>query len=68
MFVVSAGLEHSGLTAWAGRTLTDKAGTRRTPLLLAVMALSAVLSALVTPNGGVAALLPVTMAAARRAR
>lgn len=68
LFVVSAGLEHSGLTAWAGRTLTDKAGTRRTPLLLAVMALSAVLSALVTPNGGVAALLPVTMAAARRAR
>ena len=67
LFVVSAGLEASGLTAWAGRVLTQRAGTGRIGLLVAVMALSAVLSAVITPNGAVAAMLPVVVAAARRA-
>jgi Na+/H+ antiporter NhaD/arsenite permease-like protein len=36
-------------------------------LLIAVMALAAVLSAFITPNGAAAALLPVTVVVARRA-
>jgi len=58
LFVVSAGLEDSGVTSWVARALIDKAGTKRTSLLVAVMLLSALLSALITPNGAVAALLP----------
>ena len=67
LFVVSEGLEASGVTAWAGQMLTQRAGTRRTRLLIAVMALAAVLSAFITPNGAAAALLPVTVVVARRA-
>ncbi|WP_449386607.1 SLC13 family permease [Cellulomonas soli] len=68
LFVISEGLEQSGVTAWAGQVLTAKAGTRRTPLLVALMALGAVMAAVVTPNGAAAALLPVAVIAARRAR
>lgn len=67
LFVVSEGLEASGVTAWAGQMLTQRAGTRRTQLLAAVMVLAAVLSAFITPNGAAAALLPVTVVVARRA-
>jgi di/tricarboxylate transporter len=67
LFVVSEGLEASGVTAWAGQVLTQRAGTKRSRLLIAVMALSAVLSAFITPNGAAAALLPVTVVVARRA-
>src|SRR4029077_800024 len=67
LFVVSEGLEASGVTAWAGQVLTQRAGTKRSRLLIAVMALAAVLSAFITPNGAAAALLPVTVVVARRA-
>ncbi|MCL2455038.1 MAG: SLC13 family permease [Micrococcales bacterium] len=68
LFVVSEGLQASGITSWAGRTLTEKAGTRRAPLLVAIMVLSGAVSALITPNGAAAALVPVVATAARRAR
>lgn len=68
LFVVSEGLDASGVTAWAGTQLTSRAGTSRTALLVATMGLAGLLSAAITPNGAVAALLPVTVAAARRAR
>lgn len=68
LFVVSEGLDASGVTAWAGNQLTSRAGTSRTALLVATMGLAGLLSAAITPNGAVAALLPVTVAAARRAR
>lgn len=67
LFVLSEGLQASGVTAWAGRTLLAHAGTRRTPVLLAVMALAAALAALVTPNGAAAAALPVMVHVARHA-
>ncbi len=67
LFVVSEGLEASGVTAWAGQVLTQRDGTTRSRLLIAVMALAAVLSAFITPNGAAAALLPVTVVVARRA-
>ncbi|WP_426593703.1 SLC13 family permease [Cellulomonas sp. McL0617] len=67
LFVLSEGLESSGVTAWAGQQLIARAGTGRAKLLVALMALSAVMAALVTPNGAAAALLPVVVLAARRA-
>ncbi|MDM7854153.1 SLC13 family permease [Cellulomonas alba] len=68
LFVIAAGLERSGVTAWAGRTLVQHAGTTWGRLLVAIMALTALLAAVVTPNGGAAAMLPVVVLAARRAR
>jgi len=68
LFVVAAGLERSGVTAWAGRAIVEHAGTTRGSVLVAVMALTALLTAVVTPNGGAAAMMPVVVLASRRAR
>ena len=67
LFVVSAGLEQTGVTAWAGKLLIDGAGTEsRTRLLLLTMLLVALLTALISVNGAVAALLPVVVVMAVR--
>ena len=66
LFVLSEGLEASGVTAWAGQQLITRAGTARNRLLIALMLLAAIMAALVTPNGAAAALLPVVVLAARR--
>ncbi|MEE4024353.1 SLC13 family permease [Gordonia sp. PKS22-38] len=67
LFVVSEGLEASGITAWAGQLLTRLAGTGRVRVLAAIAVLSAILAALITINGAAAALVPVTVAVARHA-
>lgn len=67
LFVLSEGLEASGVTAWAGQVLLDRVGEARAGLLVAVMVLAALMAALVTPNGAAAALIPVVVLAARRA-
>lgn len=59
LFVASAGLEKTGITAWAGRLLVDLAGDSRPRLIALIMLFCGVLSALITVNGAVAALLPV---------
>ena len=65
--MVSAGLEQSGVTAWAGQLLIGGAGTEsRTRLLLLTMLLVALLTALISVNGAVAALLPVVVVMAVR--
>ena len=62
LFVVSSGLERTGVTAWAGQLLIRGAGEEsRTRLLLLMMALVALLTALISVNGAVAALLPVVV-------
>ena len=61
LFVVSAGLEVTGITAWAGQILIAQAGTSRTRLIVMMMGLVAVLSALISVNGAVAALIPVVV-------
>ena len=61
LFVVSAGLEVTGVTAWAGQVLVDKAGDNRIRQIVLVMALCALLTALISLNGSVAALLPVAV-------
>ncbi|WP_327640411.1 SLC13 family permease [Kribbella sp. NBC_00482] len=66
LFVVSEGVDSTGVTAWAGQTIVRYAGTTRTRLLIAVTALCAVLSALITLNGAVAALLPLVVMLAIR--
>ncbi|MCC5972680.1 MAG: SLC13 family permease [Rubellimicrobium sp.] len=66
LFVVSAGLEMSGVTTWAGQMLMQKAGESRSRLLVLMMLLVALLSALISVNGAVAALLPVVVVIAIR--
>ncbi len=66
LFVVSEALEASGITAWAGQALIDRAGPSPGLLMTSMLVLCAVVSALITPNGSVAALLPVAVVMARR--
>ena len=66
LFVVSAGLERSGLTAWVGQILIGQAGDSRARLLVLMMVSVALLSALISVNGAVAALLPVVIVMAIR--
>jgi di/tricarboxylate transporter len=66
LFVVSEGLDSTGVTAWAGQLLMARAGTSRVRLLMLTMLLVAVLTALISVNGAVAALLPVVVVIAIR--
>ena len=66
LFVVSAGLEATGVTAWIGQVLIDRAGESRVRLLVLTMLLVSVLTALINLNGSVAALLPVVVVMAVR--
>jgi Na+/H+ antiporter NhaD/arsenite permease-like protein len=66
LFVVSAGLDATGVTAWAGQLLIAKAGESRTRLLILLMVLVSLLTALISVNGAVAALLPVVVVTAIR--
>jgi di/tricarboxylate transporter len=67
LFIVSAGLEATGVTAWAGQLLITHAGREsRSRLLVLTMLLVALLTALISVNGAVAALLPVVVVMAIR--
>jgi di/tricarboxylate transporter len=66
LFIVSAGLEVTGVTAWAGQLLIAKAGESRTRLLVFTMLMVGGLTALISVNGAVAALLPVVVVMAVR--
>jgi di/tricarboxylate transporter len=66
LFVVSEGIDRTGLTAWAGGRLVSLAGESSLRLLVSVMALCAGLTALISLNGAVAALLPMVMVVAVR--
>ncbi len=66
LFVVSEGLDATGVTAWAGQQLIDRAGEGRTRLVVLMMLLVAGLTALISVNGAVAALLPVVVVMAVR--
>lgn len=67
LFVVSAALEKTGVTAWAGQLLIEKAGEdSRTRLLVLMMSLGALLTAIISLNGAIAALLPVVVVIAVR--
>ena len=66
LFVVSAGLDATGVTAWTGQFLIAKAGQSRVRLLVLIMLLVSILTALINLNGSVAALLPVVVVMAVR--
>jgi di/tricarboxylate transporter len=61
LFVVSEALDATGVTAWAGQELITRTGGSRTRVLVLTMLLCAALTALITPNGSVAALVPVVV-------
>src|SRR3954447_6988760 len=68
LFVVSEGLDASGVTSWVGRELAGRVGDSRTRLIVLMMLLVAALTALISVNGSVAALIPVTVVLAIRLR
>lgn len=68
LFVVSEALDTTGVTAWAGQWLIDKAGTSRSRLIFLMMLVCALLTALISVNGAVAALVPVVVVMAVRLR
>jgi di/tricarboxylate transporter len=65
LFVISEGLDASGVTGWAGQQLISHAGSR-SRLVVALLVFVAILGALITPNGAVAALLPMAVLVALR--
>src|SRR6188474_644709 len=68
LFVVSEALDSTGVTTWAGQQLIERAGDSRTRVLVLMMLLCAGLTALITVNGSVAALVPVVVVMAVRLR
>lgn len=66
LFVVSEGLDATGVTAWAGQQLVDRAGEGRTRLLVLMMVLVAVITMVISVNGAIAALMPVVVVTAVR--
>jgi len=67
LFVVSEALDATGVTAWLGHQVITRAGTGRTRLTVIVVLMAAALSAFISINGAVAALLPVVVVVAVRA-
>jgi di/tricarboxylate transporter len=65
LFVVSEALDATGVTTWAGRRLMA-AAEGESLLVALLLGLAALLSAILTPNGAVAALLPMTVLVALR--
>jgi di/tricarboxylate transporter len=61
LFVVAEALDATGVTAWAGQRLMAAAGDGSGRLVTLLLLLSACLSAILTPNGAVAALIPMTV-------
>ncbi len=69
LFIVSAALDKTGVTAWAGQFLIAKAGKNNQSRLLAiVMAAVGCLAALIRGGGAVAALMPVVVMASIQLR
>lgn len=66
LFVLATALETSGITRWVGGVILARAGTRRRRIVLWIGAIVAVLTALISINGAVAALIPVAAVVARR--
>ncbi|MGD9955057.1 MAG: SLC13 family permease [Candidatus Nanopelagicales bacterium] len=66
LFVVSEGIDSAGVTTWAGRWLLDKVGGNPKVALVAIMAMAAVMSALISLNGAAAALIPMIVVMAMR--
>ena len=66
LFVVAEALDAAGVTTWVGQQVVNHAGDSPTRLIVLVMIAVALLSALITPNGSVAALVPMVVVLAVR--
>ena len=61
MFVVGAALFYTGLAQKIGETVVSRAGTNENSLMLAIMVITAIMSAFLSNTGTTAALLPVVV-------
>jgi di/tricarboxylate transporter len=61
LFIIAEGLDATGVTTWAGQQLSARTSGSRTHLLVLTMLLVAGLTALISLNGAVAALLPIVI-------
>lgn len=61
LFVVAEAIDAAGITTWLGGLLVKFAGTSRPRLVILIMTAVAVLTAIITVNGAVAALLPMVV-------
>jgi di/tricarboxylate transporter len=68
LFVISEGLDATGVTAWVAQILMAGSGESRARLLILIMLLVSLLTALISVNGSVAALLPMVVVLAVRLR
>lgn len=69
LFIVSAGLEATGVTAWVGQILIRLSGEDSRPRLITfTIILVSLLTAAISVNGAVAALLPVVVVMAIRVK
>jgi di/tricarboxylate transporter len=66
LFIVAEGLDATGVTTWAGQLLIARVGDSRVRLIVLMMLLVAGLTAFISVNGAVAALLPVVVVIAVR--
>lgn len=66
LFIVATALETSGVTRMVGAVILARAGRRRGRILIWVGGIVAILTALISINGAVAALIPVAAVIARR--
>jgi di/tricarboxylate transporter len=66
LFVVAEALDAAGITTWVGQQVIRHSAGSRTRLIVLVTGAVAVLSALITPNGAVAALYPLVVVLAVR--
>ncbi|UJP08987.1 SLC13 family permease [Microbacterium sp. KUDC0406] len=66
LFVVSEALESSGVIAWAGQQVITRTGTGRVRLIVVLSLLTAVITAMISVNGSIAAMLPLFVVVAAR--
>lgn len=66
LFIVAAGLEATGVTAWVGQWLSRAVGSSPLKLSLYTLLIAALLSPLISQSGAVAALVPVVVLLALR--
>ncbi|MCO5129059.1 MAG: SLC13 family permease [Xanthobacteraceae bacterium] len=66
LFVISTGLELTGVTAWAGQWLIARAGDNTNRLYFFLLVLVTILTAVVSLNGAVAAVMPIAIIVAVR--
>jgi di/tricarboxylate transporter len=66
LFVVSEGIDATGVTSAAGQWMVSRAGDSQARLVVLMMLMVAVLTAVISVNGAVAALLPMVVVVAVR--